>query len=290
MPERHLNVRLFPRTTRSLRPTEYGEAFYEGACAVIAAVEAAEGRVAAITGSPRGPLHVAAPLGIGRRMLAPAVPAFLDACPDVSLRLRLSYRAVELTAEGLDMAFILGTPEDSTLTIRKVCDCRRVTAAAPSYVAARGMPRGGDDLVTGGLDCLILRYPGVSEFRWRLTSPEGPRRYPITGRLHSDDGEVLTDWALDGRSVALKPHFEVADHPAEGALVAVAEDTPPEPVQIACLCTHRRPSDPKRRLFMDWAIPRIRKAVRAAEARLTASAAEVPRQVARANGQSRSGT
>ena len=263
--EQHLKVRLFQRTTRSLRPTEHGEAFYEGARAVIEELEAAEGRVAAITGRPRGLLHVAAPLGIGRRVLAPAVGAFLDAYPEVSLRLRLTDRGVGLTSEGLDLAFVLGTPEDSTLKIRSVCECRRVMVAAPSYVAARGHPASGDALVEEGHDCLILRYPGAAEFRWRLATQGGARRYPVAGRLDSDDGDVLTAWALEGRGVALKPLFEVAGHLASGALVEVGRETPPEPTQLACLYVHRRLQDPKRRLFMDWAVPMLRAAVAGAE-------------------------
>ena len=263
--EEHLKVRLFQRTTRSLRPTEHGEAFYAGAREVIEALEAAEGRVAAITGSPRGLLSVAAPLTLGRWLLAPRVPEFADAYPEISLRLRLTDRTVDLTGEGLDLSVFLGTPEDSTLKIRKVCDCARVLVASPAYVAERGMPRTGDDLMAGH-DCLILRYPGAAEFRWRLATPDGPRRFGVSGQLDSDDGDVLTDWALAGRGVALKPVFEVADHLASGALVEVCEQARPEPVQLACLYTHRRLQDPKRKLFLDWAAPVLRDAVSAAEA------------------------
>ncbi|PRY95769.1 LysR family transcriptional regulator [Hasllibacter halocynthiae] len=265
--EEHLKVRLFQRTTRSLRPTEHGEAFYDGAREVVEAVEAAEGRVAAITGSPRGLLSVSAPLRLGRRLLAPIVPSFMDDYPGLTMRLRLTDRGVELTAEGLDVAIILGTPEDSNLKIRKICDCRRVLVAAPSYVAERGMPRDGEALVRDGHECLILRYPGATEFRWLLRTPEGPRRFGVTGRLDCDDGATLMDWALMGRGIILKPLWEVAEAMAEGTLVQVAHETPPEPIQLACLYAHRRLQDPKRRLFMDWVAPRLRDLVAKAEAR-----------------------
>ncbi|UWQ20160.1 LysR family transcriptional regulator [Jannaschia sp. W003] len=263
--EQHLAVRLFQRTTRSLRPTEHGEAFYAGAREVIEALEAAEGRVAAITGSVRGLLGVAAPLALGRRILAPRIPEFADAHPEVRLRLRLTDRNVDLTGEGLDLAVFLGTPEDSTLKLRKICDCRRVLVASPGYVAARGMPKTGADLLAGH-ECLILRFPGAAEFRWPLDTPEGTRRFAVTGRLDSDDGAVLTNWALAGRGIALKPLFEVAAHLASGALVEVCEAARPAPVQLVCLTTHRRLQDPKRKLFMDWAVPVLRDAVAAAEA------------------------
>ncbi|TNF58021.1 MAG: LysR family transcriptional regulator [Rhodobacteraceae bacterium] len=260
--EDHLGVRLFQRTTRNLTPTEQGKAFYGGACAILEAVEAAEAEVVDISENPRGALFVAAPLGVGRRLIAPEVPAFIDLYPEVSLRLRLTDRKVDLTTEGLDLAFFLGQPQDSTLRIRKIADVPRVLVAAPAYVSARGMPRSGEDLVQGGHECLNLRFPGATEFQWRLVTPEGPKKFRVAGRFECDDGDVLTDWALAGRGIALKPVFEVADHLGAGRLVVVAADTPPEPVQMACLYTHRRRQDPKTRLFMDFMATRIATAVR----------------------------
>ena len=261
--EDHLGVRLFQRTTRNLTPTEQGKAFYGGACAILEAVEAAEAEVVDITENPKGALFVAAPLGMGRRLIAPEVPAFIDRYPEVSLRLRLTDRKVDLTTEGLDLAFFLGQPEDSTLRIRKIADVPRVLVAAPSYVAARGMPQDGEALVRDGHECLNLRFPGATEFQWRLVTPDGPRKFRVAGRYECDDGDVLTDWALAGRGIALKPRFEVADHLKSGRLIPVAEATPPEPVQMACLYTHRRKQDPKTRLFMEFMAARIAAAVKA---------------------------
>lgn len=255
--EEHLGVRLFQRTTRSLTATEQGKAFYRGATGILDAIGTAEAQITDITENPRGALYVAAPLGVGRRLIAPQVPDFIALYPQVSVRLRLSDRKVDLTTEGLDLAFFLGQPEDSTLRIRKIADVDRVLCAAPDYIARRGMPRNGDDLVTTGHECLNLRFPGATEFQWRLRTAEGPRRFRVTGRYESDDGDVLTDWALAGHGIILKPRFEVADYLQSGQLVPVATDTPPEPVQMACLFTHRRMQDPKTRLFMEHMIERI---------------------------------
>ncbi len=260
--EDHLGVRLFQRTTRSLTPTEQGQTFYRGATEILATVETAEAQIANITENLRGSLYVAAPLGVGRRLIAPLVPQFLADYPEVSLRLRLTDRKVDLTTEGLDLAFFLGQPEDSNLRIRKIADVDRVLCAAPDYVARRGMPRDGDDLVAGGHECLSLRFPGATEFQWRLQTPEGPKRFRVAGRYESDDGDVLADWALSGQGVVMKPVFEVADHLAEGRLIPVAQATPPEPIQMACLYTHRRRQDPKTRLFMEFVTDRIADQVR----------------------------
>ncbi len=255
--EEHLGVRLFQRTTRSLTPTEQGRAFYGGACQVLESVETAEAQVSEITENPRGALYVAAPLGVGRRLIAPQVPAFLSEYPEVSVRLRLSDRKVDMTTEGLDLAFFLGQPEDSNLRIRNIADVQRVLVAAPEYIATRGHPRSGDEIVRDKHECLNLRYPGATEFQWPLITSTGPKKYRAAGRYECDDGDILVDWALSGNGIALKPVFEIADHLASGALVVVGEQTPPEPIQMACLFTHRRRQDPKTRLFMEFMIGRI---------------------------------
>ena len=257
--EEQLNVRLFQRTTRSLTPTEQGKSFYGGACEILEAVENAEAQIVNITENLKGSLYVAAPLGVGRRLIAPQVPEFLKAYPEVSVRLRLTDRKVDLTTEGLDLAFFLGQPEDSNLRIRKIADVARVLCAAPSYIEAHGNPASGEELISQGHECLSLRFPGATEFQWRLKTRDGPKRYRVSGRYESDDGDVLTDWALAGHGIAMKPVFEIADHLKTGRLIPVAIESPPEPIQMACLFTHRRRQDPKSRLFMEFMIERIGK-------------------------------
>jgi DNA-binding transcriptional LysR family regulator len=264
--EKHLGVRLFARTTRSLQPTENGRIFYEGARRVLEAIDDAEAAVMDVTQNPRGTIFVAAPLGIGRRFIAPRVPAFKDLYPQIDVRLRLSDRGVDVVAEGIDVAFHLGLLEDSTLKVRTIADCPRILCAAPSYIARRGMPADGAALIADRHDCLNLRYPGAREFQWTLLTPEGPRRFEITGPFESDDGDVLTGWALDGRGIILKPAFEVAEHIRSGALVPVATATPPLAVQLSTLSQHRRLKDPKVQLFTDYMSNQIRDELRRAMA------------------------
>lgn len=259
--EDYLNVRLFQRTTRQLNPTEQGRIFYEGACKILESIDAAEAAVNQVTASPRGTLFVAAPLGVGRRLIAPDVPAFKQEYDLIDVRLRLSDRRLDLTAEGLDVAFFLGVPEDSNLRIRKIADCPRMLCAAPAYLAARGTPLVPADLENDNHDCLNLRYPGAPEFQWPLQTPEGIRKVAVSGPFESDDGDVLTGWALQGHGIILKPVFEIAEHLTSGALVPILTQTPPVPIQMACLYTHRRHQDPKTRLFIDFMTSRIQKAL-----------------------------
>lgn len=255
--EEHLNIRLFQRTTRMLHPTEQGVLFYRGACKILEAVDEAEAEITDVTSAPRGTLYVAAPLGMGKRLIAPMVPAFKEAYPLITIRLRLSDRKLDLAGEGLDAAFFLGVPEDSTLRIRKIADCPRVLCAAPDYIARKGLPRVSADLRGDTHDCLNLRFPGAPEFQWPLQTPEGIKRLAVSGPFETDDGDVLTNWALDGHGIILKPLFEVAEYLSAGRLVPVLEGEPPIPIQMACLYTHRRHQDPKTRLFIDFMVNHI---------------------------------
>jgi len=262
--EKHLGVRLFNRTTRSLQATENGRIFYDGARKILDSIDEAEAAVMDVTQNPRGTIFVAAPLGIGRRLIAPHVPAFKDLYPQIDVRLRLSDRSIDVVSEGIDVAFHLGLLDDSTLKVRLIADCPRVLCASPSYVERRGMPADGAALVAERHDCLNLRFPGAKEFQWTLQTPEGPRRFEITGPFESDDGDVLTGWALDGRGIVLKPIFDVADHLRSGRLVPVATATPPLPTQLSSLSQHRRLKDPKVRLFTDFMAARIKDEMRRA--------------------------
>lgn len=270
--EKHLGVRLFNRTTRSLQATESGRIFYDGAHKVLSAIDDAEAAVMDATQNPRGTIMVAAPLGVGRRYIAPHLPAFKDEYPMIDLRLRLSDRKVDMTAEGLDVAFHLGPLEDSALKMRLIAEYPRVLCASPDYIARRGLPADGDALIADDHDCLSLRFPGAVEFQWTLQTPDGPRRFDISGPFETDDGDVLTGWALDGRGIVMKPVFEVASYLRSGQLIPVATATPPLPTQLSCLTQHRRLRDPKIRLFLDFIITRCKADMAAAVANLTLAA------------------
>lgn len=259
--EKHLGVRLFNRTTRTLQPTEHGRIFYDRATRVLDSIRDAEAAVADATNNPRGSIYVAAPLGLGRRIVGPKVPEFRDRYPMINVRLRLSDRLIDVAGEGLDLAFTLGELKDSDLRVRSVTTCPRVLCAAPSYVEARGMPADGNALVTDKHDCLLLRFPGATESQWTLTTKRGPQRFVVSGPFEADDGDVLTQWAIDGRGIVNKPVFEIAEHLLSGRLVQVAAATPATAVPLSCLYPHKRYQDPKSRLFIDFMIAHCREAL-----------------------------
>ncbi|WBU57959.1 LysR family transcriptional regulator [Paracoccus sediminicola] len=259
--EQHLGARLFNRTTRSLTPTELGKSFYDEARRVLAAVEHAESVAAQFSGVPRGVIRVTAPLGLGRRIIAPLIPEFAERHAETEIRMRMSDRKVDILADGIDLAFFVGTPPDSSLKLRKFADCPRVLCAAPSYLAQHGTPQTPDDLMSRH-NCLLLRYPRSPEYFWVLDTPEGPRKLEVRGRFDADDSDVLTGWALAGAGIVNKPRFDVAGHLAAGRLVEILPETPPVASIFGCLYPHRRLQDPKMRLLVDFVAGRAVKAMR----------------------------
>ncbi|QFS96795.1 HTH-type transcriptional regulator DmlR [Labrenzia sp. THAF191b] len=252
--EKHLGVRLFNRTTRSLTPTEVGKVFYDYAVKALESIEDAEAAVASFSDTPRGVIRVTAPLGAGRRIIAPLVPRFVEKFPATEVHMRLSDRKVDILSDGLDVAFFIGTPQDSNLKLRKIADCPRVLCAAPEYLEKHGTPRTPDDLLSDEHNCLLLRYPRSPEYYWVLQTPAGPRKLQVSGKMDADHGDVLTDWALSGYGIVNKPRFDVAQHLESGRLVEILKDTPPPPTIFGCLYPHRRLQDPKIRHFVDFVI------------------------------------
>lgn len=259
--EKYLGVRLFNRTTRQLMPTEQGRVFYEGAKKVLEAVSEAEASVAALSGQPRGIIRMTAPLGLGRRMIASGIPEFRDRYPDIEVRLRLSDHEVDMMKEGIDVAFKLGLLEDSSLRMRGIMDCERVLAASPEYLARRGTPERPEQLVEDGHDCLMLRFPGLREYYWTLQTPEGPRKFEVRGPFDTDDGDVITGWALSGRGIINKPRFEIEPFLRDWRLKVVLPETPPVPIKLAAVYPHKKYQDPKVRLLVDFMAERCQRLI-----------------------------
>jgi DNA-binding transcriptional LysR family regulator len=260
--EKHLGVRLFNRTTRQLVPTEHGTVFYEGARRVLEAIVEAEGAVSTLSGQPRGTIRVTAPLGLGRRLIASGIPEFHDRYPDIEVRLRLSDHEVDMMKEGIDVAFRLGVLEDSSLKMRGIMECERVLVAAPAYLQARGEPLEPKELVARRHDCLMLRYPGIREHFWTFQTSSGSLKLEVRGPFDSDDGDVLTGWALAGRGIVNKPRFEVEPFLRDRRLKVIMPATPPTPVQLAAVYPHKKLQDPKVRLLLDFMAERCQRLIK----------------------------
>ena len=248
--EEQLGVRLLNRTTRSLQPTEAGRTLYGHAIEVLDTVERAKNSVVPVSGIPTGSIRVTAPLGFGRRILAPLVSEFQALNPKVEIRLRLSDHLLDLLAEQVDIAVRMAVLPDSSFVVRKLADCPRILCAAPSYLERAGRPEKPEDLLNH--NCLLLRFAGSTQFRWTLETPNGPITLSVAGRFDADDGDVLTTWALNGDGITMKPYWEVAEYLKSGQLEPVLTDFPPEPVSLVLLYPHRRLMPAKVKAFVSF--------------------------------------
>ena len=255
--EEQVGARLLHRTTRSLQPTDAGRIFYQHALVVLAAVEDAKSSMAVASGTPTGQLRIGAPLHFGRRMLASMVSDFRLQHPRVEVSLRLSDHSIDMLSEAVDVAVRLATHlPDSSFVVRKLADCPRLLCASPDYLDRNGRPETPEDL--RGHNCLVLRLPGATELRWTLTTRDGAITLPVSGKLDADDGDVLTEWALKGEGIVLKPSWEVADQIRRGQLEPILSDYPPEPLGLYLLYPHRYQLPAKVRIFSDFLVDRIR--------------------------------
>ena len=260
--EKHLGARLFNRTTRTLNPTQQGELFYKGAVKILDTINEVEGSISEITSQPKGTIFISAPLGLGKKLIAPLVPLFQEIYPDVNIRLRLSDRKVDITNEGLDAAFVLGRLIDSELRVLPIFDFDRILCASPDYINKYGMPDSVDELFLYEHKCLLLRYPGMKEFYWSLHVKDDVRRFEFESPLESDDSDVLTSWAMTGYGIMNKPIFEIQEYLNRGELVEVLKKNPPTSLPFSCVYPHKKLQDPKIRLFIDFIAQECKKQIR----------------------------
>lgn len=216
--EERLGVRLLQRTTRKFVVTEIGERFHEHCRAVLEEAQAAQDAVDAIRAEPRGVVRISCPVSLTRSMLAPLLPEFLDAHPQVQVRLLASNRRVDLIGEGYDIAirvrFKLDT--DATLILREFGQSSMILVASPGLWADHARPKAPDEL--GSLPVLSMdEHDGAQ--RWKLVHMAGKHaEVDITPRLISGEFAVLMEAACHGSGVALLPESVCTVPIAQGHL------------------------------------------------------------------------
>lgn len=216
--EQRLGTQLVHRSTRRLALTEAGLMFHEDVRAILSAVAAAEARIAGRRSIVRGVLRVSAPTSFGRLHLAPHLKGFLDAFPDVDLRLDLSDGFTDLVAGRIDVAIRIAPAIDPALTAHRLGGSRRILCAAPVYLAAHGDPA----TVAALAGHRLLAADG--QMPWRLDGPAGP--VTVTGRSHvgTDSSEVVRELTLAGVGIALRSLWDVDRDIAAGRLARVLAD------------------------------------------------------------------
>jgi DNA-binding transcriptional LysR family regulator len=254
--EERLGVRLLERSTRRLNATEAGSLLYERMHMATAAMEDAEAEVAQTGGVVTGRLRLALPATFGRRCIVPMLPDFLTAYPNVSIEAEFSDRYVDLISERFDVAIRIGELHDSRLVSRKLAVNERVLCAAPSYLAAHGVPATPEALSEHA--CLAnQRFSGFPEWRFRKGSAVASVR--VKGRFIADDPDSLISAALAGMGIVVCAKWLTVTERAQGRLVPILADwTFEREGGIHLIMPSARFTAGKTRGFVDWIAARFK--------------------------------
>ncbi len=254
--EARLGVRLLNRTTRKVHTTEEGQIYYGHCLRILDEVEKAEQALTESRESPSGLLKITAPVSFGRRYLAPLIPKFIKEFPQVDPRLHLTESLINLVEDGFDLAVRIGTLEDSSLMARKLAKDHRYICATPEYLEKHGTPKTPQELLDH--NCLLLRFPGSKQFKWRLMIDGAPQHVAVKGDLDTNNSDVLLDWALADCGIVMKSQWEVGEHIKSGRLVSFLEEHVPQDNIISVLYPQGKHVAPKLRVFIDFLVAEIK--------------------------------
>ncbi|KQP35400.1 LysR substrate-binding domain-containing protein [Pseudorhodoferax sp. Leaf274] len=214
-----LNTKLFHRTTRRVVVTEEGERVYHWALKILDDVDHLIEEIGVTRKVPRGSLRVCSSFGFGRRVVAPALSELLAKYPLLQVRFEVFDRLVDVATEGFDLDVRVGDEIAPHLIAKRLASNHRVLCAAPSYLKRRGTPRTLADLAMH--DCLIIKERDHPFGVWRLRHGKQEETIKVRGPLSSNNGEMVVQWAVDGRGVALRSTWDVGPLIQEGKLVHI---------------------------------------------------------------------
>jgi DNA-binding transcriptional LysR family regulator len=245
--EEELSVRLFDRTTRSIRITEEGTTFLGHVERILSELSLARAAVSANVDKPKGKLRVSAPATLGRNVIAPAISRFVSQFPEVEIQIDLTDRIVNLQEEGYDVVIRTGSLHTCTLKAKRLADDPQILVAAPGYLELRGVPQSPGDLTQH--DCLVLGETQMWTFR--RNGEETPVR--VGGRLRSDNGELLRYAALDGHGIVRLSRLRLQADLEKGLLIPVlAGYETATNSAVWALYPNTRHVLPKLRVFLDF--------------------------------------
>lgn len=277
--EQRVAARLVERNTRRLYLTEVGAAFYQRCKSILADMQDAESMANATAANPTGDLRITASVSFAMRHIAPVLPAFTQRYPQVNVHLMTSNRYYDLIENGIDLAIRTREVEsDSTLTIRRLAETRRVLAASPRYLDQYGAPQTVQDLARHRL--LLYTYANrYDELRFTrrgnalaaiaskvsaagtapitpsitLSPPEAiTESITVKGLLESNEGQVLVAAALDGLGILVQPKYIIYDEIVAGRLVPVLDDWDLPRLSINLAYPNRQYLPAKTRCFIDF--------------------------------------
>jgi DNA-binding transcriptional LysR family regulator len=253
--ESDLNTRLLIRSTRRLTLTDAGHGYVAACRRILEDVGEAQRAASGEYSAPRGELVITAPVVFGRLHIVPVVAEFLNAYPDVNVRLALGDRAVNLMEEDVDLALRIGTLPDSSMVSMNLGVVRRLTCASPAYLAAHGTPRDPRDLVSH--QCVSFEFMATTNL-WQFHTAGAEIAVQIHPRLVVNTAEAAVEAAVLGSGITRTFSYQFEAPLLAGRLDRVLEafEGPSIPVQFLYTAQGRLPL--KLRALLDFAAPRLR--------------------------------
>ena len=255
--EARLDVRLAVRQPKGIALTDEGQRLYQEAIEILERVEALPVNISGDHGDVQGTLRVVAPFGFGRKYVARIVRDVQRAHPKLEISLHLSESPLG-SASGADVVVHVGTLKSSSWIGYPLAPNERFLCASPGYARRIGELNHPSDL--SRYDCLCLRENDEDVPRWHFSQPgdnKGEARRTavirVTGALSSNDGTVITDWALAGLGIVERSEWDVAPLLANGKLVRLLPDWHLPPAPVTALLPSRTGRSARQRVFLDAA-------------------------------------
>ncbi|MQX16309.1 LysR family transcriptional regulator [Sinorhizobium terangae] len=253
--EAALGVELFQRSTRQVRPTENGDAFYERMVPLINEInQTAESLSAERIKTLRGQLRVTTPMSFGAMYLGPVIAEFARRHPDLELAVDYEDRLVDLVQGGYDIGIRIGHLRDSNLRARTLCECPRVVVCSPEYIKAHGQPKTVAELANH--QCIDYAYVHANRlWQFEAAAKGGPPvSVSMRSRIVINNGGALRDMAIAGLGIASLPLFLAADALRQGALVQILRGYRQPPYTISAIYPPTHHVSTKVRTFIDFLV------------------------------------
>ncbi|MBV1775885.1 LysR family transcriptional regulator [Burkholderiaceae bacterium DAT-1] len=253
--EAHLQARLLMRSTRKLALTDAGRDYLGGCRRILDEVGELERAATGELSQPKGELVVTAPVVFGRMHVQPVILSFLNAFPDIRIRLVLSDRVAHLLEEHIDAAIRIGPLPDSNMVAIRLGQIRQVCCASPDYLARHGIPAVPADLAQH----TSINYDGLYlPQRWQFGVGSQSEEIGMRCRLSVNSAEAAIEAAIAGLGLTRVLSYQCAPAVAEGRLSLVLESFEPAPWPVHLLHGGQAYMPQKLRAFIDWMVPGIR--------------------------------
>ncbi|AKS07027.1 LysR family transcriptional regulator [Pseudomonas trivialis] len=247
--EAWLGTRLLERSTRRVRPTLDGEAYYQRCVQLLAELEEAE--LAFRSVAPKGRLRVDLHGTLAKYFVVPALPQFMARYPQIELSISEADRFVDLIAEGVDCVLRAGTLGDSALIGRRVANLRQVTCASPAYLRKYGEPKSLDEL-SGHRAVNYVSRTTAKLFPFEFMVDGEVQEVSIEGALSVFGAEIYSASAVAGLGIIQCPHYRMAELIERGVMREILNETPPPLMPVSVVYPQNRHMSPRVRVFVDW--------------------------------------